>query len=191
MNRGKATFRTFIALELPGLIKDQYQQVVRLLDSPDAKVRWVKREQMHLTLKFLGDITREQADLVIDRLKRIDPPPGLKAIITGLGAFPDFRKPRVLWVGLELTDELLALQEDVELVCLEAGIQQEKKPFKAHITLGRVKAIPPDSSLHKKLRMISLEKQESEFKALTFFKSTLTSNGPVYETLYSLYLEKE
>lgn len=132
--------RTFIALPLPEAVKDTLQQaIVALKGRIDA--RWVRPEAMHLTLKFLGDI---EEDLVpelaagLDRLCAGTPP--LHFTLAGLGAFPGTRRARVIWAGLEGdTAEVITLAAEVDRLCVRFGLPAEARPFRPHITLGRLK----------------------------------------------------
>ena len=140
------TIRAFIALNLP---IDTVRKLAELQGdlrqkAADAglKVGWVKPPNIHPTLKFLGNITEESAWAIRDLLpRRLSAHAPLTLDVSGLGAFPSQSKPRVLWVGLHPEPEgaLSSLAADVDSWMAELGFDPEKRPFKPHITLGRVK----------------------------------------------------
>src|SRR5438552_3046250 len=136
--------RAFIAIALePGLTVEleKIQRQFQARISRDA-VRWAKPEQLHLTLKFLGHVSRHHLADLAACLKRA--PPGIapfQLALEGAGCFPNMKNPRVVWIGIngEL-DSLRRLQAHVEQLTPGFGDQKEKRPFQAHLTIGRVKA---------------------------------------------------
>lgn len=137
--------RAFLALNLPvamieeirglqGKLKEQAREA-------GLKVSWVPAANMHVTLRFLGDIPREVASAILDTLQgALAGTAPLSLEVGGLGVFPDARKPRVLWVGVESPGEgLPALSKKVEEALEQLGFEPEGRPFHAHLTLGRVK----------------------------------------------------
>lgn len=137
--------RAFIAIELPPDILDQVgrlQDRVRQ-DMPSGLVRWVRPEGIHLTLKFLGDVDRKKLPEIEQALRAacaLHAP--FSARIEGMGCFPDPRRPRVVWIGVQddrETKPLAALQRDVEHAIAPLGFPTERRGFHPHLTLGRVK----------------------------------------------------
>ncbi len=133
--------RTFIAIPLPDNLKEMLGRTMSSLRKKNPGVRWVKPEGIHLTLKFLGDIAE---DLVEDLSAELDNIargyPALSLRFSGFGAFPNTRRPRVIWVGLAGDlPELAGLASQVDAMCSGFGIEREKRAFSAHITLGRLK----------------------------------------------------
>jgi 2'-5' RNA ligase len=138
-----AELRLFIALELPRDVLDALSGVQADLqrDAPDRTVRWVKPAGIHLTLKFLGETPASQRDAIqaaLDEAARGHGP--LTLIASRLGCFPNTRRPRVVWVGLEGDQAGLgALQSSVERALEPLGFAPEKRGFSPHLTLGRVR----------------------------------------------------
>ena len=126
--------RLFIAIELPDEIK-------RLLGRMRTEIpgsRWVPMEQIHLTLAFLGEVDDATLKLLTAELASIQAP-GFRLCFSATGCFPDRRRPRVLWVGLEPEPLLNNLASLVRKAVLACNIPQEERPFSPHITLARLK----------------------------------------------------
>lgn len=171
--------RTFIAVDLPEDVRAELVSAASGLGKANPSVRWVKPSGMHLTLKFLGD-TEESA---IEPLSRaldamaLDHAP-LMLGIEGLGAFPGTRRARVVWAGLSGDlEDLAGLAAGVDRVCAAFGIQPEKRPFKAHITIGRLK-IPTVINLNKELR-----KKDFLTTEIVLYQSELLPSGARYTVL--------
>jgi 2'-5' RNA ligase len=137
------TLRAFIAIDLPPAVKAALGDVAATLDGrvPRGAVRWVRPEQMHLTLRFLGDTPADRLpalSAVLDGLAAGHAPFALR--LTEVGCFPNLRRPRVVWVGLGGEEaKLAALVHGLEAALRPLGRPPEDKPFRAHLTLGRVK----------------------------------------------------
>ncbi len=134
--------RTFIALPIPEEVKASLGGAMEQLKAKNPAVRWVRPAGLHITLKFLGDIKEEIVEpLSADLDRATSSCPWFDLALAGFGAFPNVRRPRVVWVGLEGSmQDLLRLASDIDRVCAAYGIAREKRPFAGHITLGRLKA---------------------------------------------------
>ncbi len=134
--------RSFIAIELPETIKKALAEFQQELGKCGADVRWVRSENIHLTLKFLGDIEEDKADIIAEKIKgTCKGQPGFKLSISGTGVFPNNRSPRVLWAGIELNDEINELQTGIEEAMASLGFKREKRRFSPHLTLGRFRSL--------------------------------------------------
>lgn len=181
------TIRTFLAIEIPKEILDQFERVqYRLGRSMTGVIRWAKPGSIHLTLKFFGNITERDIRTVIDALQAKAPALGPVPVAIGtLGVFPNLSRPRVLWVGVtEGVKELAALQGQVETALEEQGFTREERPFRPHLTIGRMKAERRIEGLDKAIE------EHKGFAAGTFtatemvlFRSDLKPTGPVYTPL--------
>ncbi len=180
--------RTFIAIELPQEIKDFLSHLQQELKSCGADVKWVQPENIHLTLKFLGDVGDEELNKIIEIIEEVAKEKSKFQIrVSSLGAFPKIDSPRVIWIGVDEGDkETKEIAELLEEKIAKLGIPKEDRPFSSHITIGRTKS---NLNLHKLAQEL---KNKSElgggkigFEAvkITLFKSTLTPKGPVYEAL--------
>lgn len=153
------TIRTFIAIALPEPMLRQLAQVQRQLErqAPPESVRWVKPEGIHLTLKFLGDTPVGKLEAIRAALaavaSRASP---CTFTVGGLGSFPNPRRPRVIWVGIQTTaGELTALQRAVEAAMKPLGFPPEGRDFTPHLTLGRVRDRVPPADLSRLGALIS------------------------------------
>jgi 2'-5' RNA ligase len=175
--------RLFTAIELPD---DAKRELARLrVDIPEAC--WVPVDQIHLTLSFLGEVEEGAIEQLIWELARIRVPE-FQLWFSGTGCFPDHRRPRVLWIGLEPEPCLKKLAAQVREAILACGIPQEERFFSPHITLARLK-IPASKEpgvfldQHKKLRLPVLRVQN-----FTLFLSRLTPQGAVHNPIRSFSL---
>ena len=138
-----ADIRTFIAIELSTDVLRQVGSLQERIkaDMPPGLVRWVRPEGIHLTLKFLGDVQADRLETIAGALQAACAPHApFTLTVGGMGVFPNSRRPRVVWVGVdEPTGTLSRLQRDVEQVIAPLGFPAERRPFSPHLTLGRVK----------------------------------------------------
>lgn len=182
--------RAFVAIDLDDETKDKLWGLVQELRAYKSDVRWVKRDSLHLTLKFLGDVPEGRLPSIEEALYGAASFTGPFEIeIKGTGAFPSYSRPRVLWVGIKETDRLFGLQQEVEDKLLELGFEKEKRPFHPHITLGRVRS---QRGLQEVLREIR------RYKALEFGKiyvtefvlmeSILQPDGARYRKVFTIKL---
>jgi RNA 2',3'-cyclic 3'-phosphodiesterase len=134
--------RTFIALTIPEEVKAVIGMAMSELKAKNHAVRWVKSEGLHITLKFLGDIPEQTVATVaagLDKAAALCPPLTLR--LAGFGAFPNVKRAKVVWVGLEGDmNDLSRLATDIDKMCIAYGVAGESRPFSGHITLGRLKA---------------------------------------------------
>lgn len=138
----ESTIRTFLAIDIDQLCREYLGRVASVLQRSRADVSWVKPGNAHLTLKFLGDISSGTQVLIQEALKDIlvNQKP-FDLVLSGVGVFPNFDKPRIVWVGIEdksLT--LVGLFELLEPVFESFGFPREKRRFNPHLTLGRVRS---------------------------------------------------
>lgn len=185
------TIRTFIAIELPEKIGSAISKVQEGIRSYGFKIRWVRPENIHLTLKFLGNIketdTKKVGKTIFESVKGYKPI-SLKA--KGIGVFPGIKKPRVVWTGISDQLNLLTeLQKTLDEKLEEIGFPKEKRPFRGHLTLGRVKAKIDPKRLSDALKEFAKFESES-FSAdrVILYKSELKPKGAVYTKLANLLL---
>jgi len=181
------TIRTFLAIEIPKEILDQFERVqYRLGRSMTGVIRWVKPGSIHLTLKFFGNITEGEIRSIRNALESKARALGPVDVAIGtLGVFPNLSRPRVLWVGVtEGMKELADLQAQVETALEAAGFAREERPFRPHLTIGRMKG---------ERRIDGLDKAVEDHKGfaagkftateMVLFRSDLKPAGPVYTPL--------
>jgi 2'-5' RNA ligase len=149
--------RVFLALKLPGAIKEYLSTVTRTMSQRVSEVKWVKAEGLHVTLKFFGEIEEKKVQEIEGALRGIDKQhTAMPLQLKEINAFPDLMRPRVIVVTFqEGVDNVKAIFHDIENRLLEADIQKEVRVFTPHITVGRVK----DSAPLLKRNIIALEEK--------------------------------
>jgi 2'-5' RNA ligase len=137
------SWRLFIAIELPPEVRRKISQHVERLRSavPDVRASWIREENLHLTLKFLGDIPVERVEVVSAALAAAASQIAVfEVLLTGCGAFPPRDKPNVLWIGIEdSTRSLDRVHAAIEDKCADAGIARDTRSFRPHLTLARLR----------------------------------------------------
>jgi 2'-5' RNA ligase len=179
--------RTFIAIDIPLGTRDGLRRLGETLKGSNAAVSWVRPESIHLTLKFLGDIPPEQVEVIQNTLKEV-----VKSVIpfrlqpAGCGAFPSIKQMRIVWVGLGGNWELLReLQRRVEAATAQLGFKPEDRPFKPHLTIGRVKGRQGLRALQEILTAHSgFEAEAFDVTELVLYKSELRPEGARYTPLF-------
>ncbi len=181
--------RTFVAVELATSVTARAGLLIDKLRVSAAQLNWVRTQQMHLTLKFLGDVpdteTPDICRVVAEAARRIEP---FEITFRGVGAFPTAEHPRTLWIGIEDgAEELCVLQAAIEGALKEKlGFPKEARRFQPHLTIGRVKHVPPGSEGE----LTELLKQHQHFDAdlsvideVVVFASFLRRTGPDHEAI--------
>jgi 2'-5' RNA ligase len=183
--------RVFVAIELPGEILQAIRELQDELKSEKLDLRWVEPGNIHLTLKFLGEIHPKDIEPVCLAVKnaasRVQ---GFEIQVKGIGAFPGLNRPRVVWAGIGGKTESLGKLADVLDQELEAlGFERESRPFKGHLTLARAKgAVDPVRMTRAAGRFMTFQTPVFSVHELILFQSRLKPEGPVYEKLFSAFL---
>ncbi len=156
----------------------------------NANIRWVKAVNLHLTLRFLGDIPEESVLSLADSIKGNTKGLGrFDLSLSGLGAFPNLRRPRVIWIGSGSgTDRLKGLAAKVEQAAIDAGFGKGDKPFSSHLTIGRVKFPKGLDQLLAQIEKTGYESQPFGVNEVSIFKSDLSPAGPKYSKLETISL---
>jgi 2'-5' RNA ligase len=186
-----ATVRTFIAIELDEELRANLRDLQDRLRGQLAprSVRWVRPQGIHLTLKFLGDTPVSRLDDIKAALAQAATEVGpFTFTVGGLGCFPNTRRPRVVWVGLqEPTGALVRLRDAVEAQVAPLGFPTEKRPFSPHLTLGRVQRRASKSEVHEIGEVVAASMigtvDEMDVTVVCYIKSDLRPSGAVYTTL--------
>ena len=181
--------RAFLAIELNPEIRLQLGQLIQKFKALHVHaVRWVAVENIHLTLKFLGVVNLTDLDklskILLSRSAEFSP---FSFQVSGMGAFPNNRKPRVVWVGLPASSALQELQGAIEDSATQIGIPDEERRFSPHLTLGRVRNDAPPADLQT-LSSALTSMQASDLGSMTaasftLFRSDLRPQGPLYTPL--------
>jgi 2'-5' RNA ligase len=188
--------RSFIAVKIPQEIQGAVARSIAPLQKslPRPLVRWVAPENVHLTLKFLGDVSSANLERLAEALKVEARNHEIFTVsVRGLGAFPTGRRARVLWIGLEAPAELQALMRGVETVAASLGYAAEDRPFSPHLTIGRVGQNASTTDLRRicaALEGMNVGALGSvRVDAVHIFKSDLLPGGSVYTALYNLLMK--
>ena len=194
MPAGEDNIRAFIAIELPGAVRRALGELIQRLDADGLPLRWVRPDNIHLTLKFLGDISSGQAAAVGDALAAAvagTAPFQLRA--AGVGVFPSLARARVVWVGAAGgVERLKGLQQNIDGALEKLGFAAEKRPFKGHLTLGRAKDRLDPERLKRSLKAVGVfEAGEFQVDRVTLFKSELKPTGAVYTPLREMAFKGE
>jgi 2'-5' RNA ligase len=182
--------RTFIAVELPETIKEKIGELQAPLKKTNAFVSWVKPENIHITLKFLGEVPEEKINEVFSAAEvAFKEAKKFKMNLKGMGAFPDFRRPRVIWIGTgkggeELSDMATKIEDQTEKI----GYPKEKRKFSPHFTMGRVKSPKNIEKLMELVKSSDFETEDIEVNEVTVMKSQLHPAGAIYTPLKKIAL---
>ena len=175
--------RSFFAVNLNPEIKEYLTSLQGHLNVPESKIKWVEKNNLHLTMKFLGYISLKETELIKSILKEISS--GYRSFFiklsSNIGIFPTYRMPRIIWVGVkEGADQLSELYNSIETVLRKEGFLEENKEFSSHITIGRVKLIKDKSNFIQILNRIKVSNLSQEVRSIDLMESKLTPNGPIY-----------
>jgi len=188
--------RAFIAIELPPSLQTAIEkQTTHLRQSlGDELVRWVPTQNMHLTLKFIGNVAANHLDFLKQLLSQTaDQHAAFDLQIAGLGSFPNPKRPRILWVGLHAPAELPALQRNLEAGASRLGYEKEERPFSPHLTIGRVRQNIDPASLQKiRSRLDGIQIGSigaARIESIHLYRSKTHSSGSIYTKLFSANLK--
>ncbi|HII68105.1 MAG TPA: RNA 2',3'-cyclic phosphodiesterase [Thermococcaceae archaeon] len=183
--------RAFIAIEINDEVRKKLVEIQEKIDrTKSAKIKFVEPENLHITLKFLGEITEEQAEDIKRILESIAKKRKKHEVdAKGIGVFPNYNYVRVIWAGVDNDEEIKKMAEEIDNALFKLGFKREKN-FVSHITIGRVKFVKDKVGLMLALKELSNE-EFGKFKveAIELKKSTLTPKGPIYETLARFELQ--
>ncbi len=184
--------RSFIAIDVedPEIVSKIVRVQEEILSS-SAKLKPVERQNLHFTLKFLGNVEESRIELVVSTMREVlesfEPFP---MHLKGVGAFPKVSRPNVVWIGVdEGRDVFIEMAKELDRSLAKLGFKRETKGFEPHLTIARVKGYSGD--LPEIIRRISdvdigfIDVEEVRLK-----KSTLTPQGPIYETLHGIKLRQ-
>ncbi|MEK6528281.1 MAG: RNA 2',3'-cyclic phosphodiesterase [Nitrospirota bacterium] len=184
--------RCFIAIELPDSVKSCLTRLQDELKKCKADIRWVNPGNVHLTLKFLGNIKEEMLQTISNGMKKVcssSNPFNLE--IKGIGMFPNAKSPRVLWLGVENNSFIMSLQTGIEKEMEKAGFKQEERKFKAHLTIGRFRSSSGKEDIFK---AVSTHEKDSlgiiNVNSMSLMKSELNPDGARHTRIAEIPLGK-
>ncbi len=182
--------RSFVALELPEAVRVRLQEEIGRLRRAGGCASWVRPEHMHLTLRFLGEIGEEQKTALSRMLRDVCATAvPMQLAVEGIGAFPNPRRPAVVWAGIRVVmGDLAGLQQRIEQAARDIGLGPDNKAFHPHVTLARIRDLAASGGLAKAVaeradgEMVSFG-DEFQTAAVALFRSELKSGGPVHTRL--------
>jgi len=188
--------RAFIAVELPLEIRQNIQHATsNLRRDTGSLIRWVEAENMHLTLKFLGDIPSANVEALTQMIHaQADSFNCFDIYLTGIGSFPSPKRPRVIYIGIHAPAALEAFQRQIESAAHRLGYTAEERAFAPHLTIGRVRQhvrADEQQRLRRALEESTIDSLgTARVNSVHLYKSDLKPNGPIYTNLYSANLRK-
>lgn len=183
--------RTFVAIRLPESVLHGIGKIQDQLRKSGFSIRWVRKEAMHLTLKFLGEVDKGVTDVIRSAME--ESVKGFAPFVLqakGVGVFPDVKRPRIVWVGVSGDVGVLSSLQGRLEGCLDAqGFPRETRRFLGHLTLGRAKGRLDQDKLRKALEKIDAFETESfPVHSVILFESTLRPQGAIYTRLAEVSL---
>lgn len=172
--------RLFFAIPIPEAVRRELGRLRREV----GKARWVPVEQLHVTLRFLGELTDEEAERVIERVElvhRADRWPAVRLAVRALGVFGPPRRPRVLFAHLSPEEPIRAIAASIERAVVEAGLPPEERPFAAHVTLARLTRPEPERVRALLEEARTYESAPFDVPEVVLYRSLLTPNGALHE----------
>jgi len=184
--------RLFVALEIPSTIREKLGELVKALRAVSPQTRWVRPENLHVTLKFIGEVPETKLAAIRTALAQVHSDRPVMLDFRGLGFFPNEKHPRVFWAGIEASPNLKLLAADIERAMETLGIAREQRPFSPHLTLARFE--PP--RLPENLRAAIQENARRDFGSLQtnqfhLIESKLKPSGAEYTTVESFSFAAE
>ena len=189
----KESIRTFIALEIDEKIKEVISEIQNKIKQTNSlRGKWIPKDNLHLTLKFLGDIPLKLIEQINNKIKGcFKNECKISCNLARIGTFPNAKFPRVIWAGIEGDNsQIINLAQILERILFELGLEKEKRNFKTHITICRTKQILDYNKLKYILEEINKTFKPVEFiiNKMTLFESNLTPKGPIYIPLSNCFL---
>ena len=179
--------RLFVALEVPAAVRENLASLLQTLRAVSPQTRWVRLENLHVTLKFIGEVPQTKLAGIRDALSGVRSKQLVTLDFRGLGFFPNEKHPRVFWAGIVASPNLKTLAADIDGATEKLGIPREQRPFSPHLTLARFGS----PGLPEKLRAAIQENAARELGSLRtsqfhLIESKLQPSGAEYTTLESL-----
>jgi len=176
--------RSFVALDIPSQVKEEIDGIIGELRRLGGNVKWVKPQNLHITLKFLGEIEPE----TLENVYRVTEESAgetqvLSFSLSGAGLFPNPKRPRVFWIGIKEVGELEGLSRRLDEGLEALGFQREKRGFSPHLTIGRARTPQGMERLVEGIRKMEYSSGRIEATSLLVMKSKLTPQGPIYSPL--------
>ena len=192
-----SVIRAFIAINLSQEILERIELMSLDLRSrlEQVPVRWVPADNIHLTLKFLGNVSTANLEMLKEIMENVvSHHHECDISVGGIGAFPKPNNPRVIWVGMEVPQELISLQHNIEIETARLGYSREHRPFSAHLTFGRVSRNASSQDVRAIAEILDSYKVgflgATRITSVYLYRSDLKPDGAVYTPIYTAELGK-
>lgn len=192
-----AVIRAFIAIDLSQEIEHRLDEVILSFKNqlPEIPIRWVPASNIHLTLKFLGDVSLSNLDILTGMIQsEVSGHHQFDISVGSSGAFPNLRQPRIIWVGVEAPPELMAIQNGIEIATGRLGYAREERAFSPHLTLGRVSRNASSQDVKAIAKVLETPKVgflgATCIEKIHLYRSDLQPTGAIYTRIYSASLIK-
>ena len=189
--------RMFIAVDFSPEIIAKIARISEYLQTqtPSKALKWVAPENLHLTLKFMGDVREDHLDAIEQGIKEaMKGQPSFKISIEGMGMYPNASQPRVLWLGIKDTGNLSQIHHKLALALQEFYPEPEKRPFSPHLTIARIRQNGDRETIRQTGKTLSQFKADSlgtlNVRSIQLYKSDLTPQGPIYTPLLTVPLNQ-
>jgi 2'-5' RNA ligase len=178
--------RLFVALDLPNLVRHAITELIANLQPKSRSARWIKPENLHITLKFIGHVSDEKLSPIQTALSSINSTQPVELHFRGMGFFPNEHRPRAFWCGIASSPNLSELAADIDRTLLPLGIEAETRPFTPHLTLARFKS---DEGIRDVVHAAT-DMKSTDFGTATetnfhLYESLLKSTGAQYNRVAS------
>ncbi|WP_405277124.1 RNA 2',3'-cyclic phosphodiesterase [Methanobrevibacter sp.] len=176
--------RAFLAIDVDEDLKAKMYRIVKEFKQIDARIKYVELENLHLTLKFFGDIDTEGIDLLSSKIENVVSNFDKFTVkIKGCGAFPNTNRIKVIWLGLDEDAIVKQLHDELDKEFVKLGFDKDRK-FSTHLTIGRMKSAKGKDKVKSKIEEFSeVEIGEMCVDKIILKKSTLTPQGPIYDDI--------
>ncbi len=185
------TIRSFIAFPIDDSIKEHIREIQKEFKQLSCDIKWVEPKNIHVTLKFLGDIEENQVEPICQCIASVfQNTKEITTRLTTIGTFPERHSPRVVWVGMEDKNKTIEnMANSLETALTKLGFEKDTRSFQSHITIGRIRSSKNLILLLNKINNYSLScNYPLIINAVHLYKSTLSPSGPEYQKLFEKYL---
>jgi len=178
--------RLFVALDLPDPVRHAITELIAKLQPKSRTARWIRPENLHVTLKFIGHVGNEKLDPIQNALSSIHSAQPVEIHFRGMGFFPNEHRPRAFWCGIAASSNLAELAANIDRALAPLGVEAETRPFTPHLTLARFKS---DEGIREMVKAAT-DIKSTDFGAATMtnfhlYESLLKSTGAQYNRLAS------
>lgn len=189
--------RTFIAIEFPVEIIQKIDNIISFLKAktPAKAIKWVSADNLHLTLKFIGDYPDQKLEELIDILDHaLKPFPVFDMIIQGMGMYPNEKNPRVIWFGISHDETILKIHKILDDSLQKVGVKPDRRDFDAHLTIARIRRRTGKAIIQEIGTILSNYTVDAlgqvTVDGIILMKSDLTPQGPIYTPLHRVPLNR-